>query len=285
MLGSVIEKVTGKSYYQNVRERIVNPLQIKTTYLEDLDMYRDRRATGYYKFPFGDLHTNDQFMDVANADGGFLSTVFDIMTFYRSYYYADVLLSESAKENDPEFEFLRSLPPGRAPMAAGGYEGFNTALYQVFQNDVSIVVFSNMDEPAGEILAGGILALTRGQEPLQPSLPAKMAVVQAFQKNRADYVQSHFEKLTENYHPMDPKEWILNDLGYAYMYEKKDVDSAIEMFQLNTLLFPDNANSWDSFGEAWLQKGDKVKALECYKKALAIDPELPSAKKAIEKMK
>jgi CubicO group peptidase (beta-lactamase class C family) len=34
LLGAIIEAVTGKSYAQNVRERIVRPLKLKETYLE-----------------------------------------------------------------------------------------------------------------------------------------------------------------------------------------------------------------------------------------------------------
>ena len=92
-------------------------------------------------------------------------------------------------------------------------------------------------------------------------------------------------ELTTNYHPADPKEWILNDLGYAYMMEKRDIDKAIDMFECNTQLFPESANVWDSLGEAWMVKGDKEKARTYYKKALSIDPDLQSAIKALKELK
>ncbi len=285
ILGSVIERITGKSYYDNVKERIVEPLALEHTYLENLDQYRNLRATGYFKTPFGELRTNDQFMDVANADGGFLSTVEDIMKFYRSYYYDNILMTEEMKQNDPQFQFIRNLPPGKAPMAAGGFEGFNTAMFQIYSDDVSIIVFSNMDEPAGENLAMGILNIYRGEEPEPPALHAKMNVVQAYEKYDIAYIKDHFDELTTNYHPADPKEWILNDLGYAYMIEKKDIDKAIDMLECNTSLFPESANVWDSLGEAWMVKGDKEKAKTYYKKALSLDPELQTAINAWKKLK
>jgi predicted negative regulator of RcsB-dependent stress response len=40
-----------------------------------------------------------------------------------------------------------------------------------------------------------------------------------------------------------------------------------------------------SLGEAYLAKGDKERAREAYRKALAIDPAFPSSKAALEKLK
>ena len=37
---------------------------------------------------------------------------------------------------------------------------------------------------------------------------------------------------------------------------------------------PDYANSWDSLGETYELKGDLEKALECYTKAVELDPSI-----------
>ena len=60
---------------------------------------------------------------------------------------------------------------GAIPMA-GGFPGANTACYEILRDQISIIVFANMDEPVAEQLASGILALVRGEEPITPSLPA-----------------------------------------------------------------------------------------------------------------
>jgi tetratricopeptide (TPR) repeat protein len=167
-------------------------------------------------------------------------------------------------------------------MTAGGFEGFNTAMFQVLSDDISIIVFANMDEPVAEHIAMDILMTIRGQEPSTPQLPAVQNVRIAYEEKGRDYVRQNFESLTENFHPADPKDWILNALGYAYMLEKNDLETAIELFQLNTELFPEVGNCWDSYGEALLQKGDKAGALAAYKKALAINPDITSAKEAVQ---
>ncbi|MCT4698705.1 S41 family peptidase [Tenacibaculum haliotis] len=76
---------------------------------------------------------------------------------------------------------------------------------------------------------------------------------------------------------------ILNKVGYTYLQEK-NVDLAIKVFQKSTKLFPKDANSWDSLGEAYFYKKDKENALLAYKKAFELDASSVSAKKMIQKL-
>ncbi len=75
--------------------------------------------------------------------------------------------------------------------------------------------------------------------------------------------------------------WYLNDLGYYFINEDQ-LDKAIAIFELNVLLFPEEANNWDSLGESYYRKGDKIKALEKYKKALFLNQEMQSAQEMIK---
>ena len=50
------------------------------------------------------------------------------------------------------------------------------------------------------------------------------------------------------------------------------LDEAIQLFEVNTKLFPDIANSFDSLAEAYMISGNNDKAIENYKKILEIDP-------------
>ena len=76
----------------------------------------------------------------------------------------------------------------------------------------------------------------------------------------------------------------LNNEGYR-LVGLGNVEGGIAMLELNTRLYPASANTWDSLGEAYLAKGDKVRARQAYLKALAIDPAFPSSKAALEKLK
>jgi retinol-binding protein 3 len=79
------------------------------------------------------------------------------------------------------------------------------------------------------------------------------------------------------------KEAILNKIGYTFLQEKS-IDNAILVFKENAQQFPNNANAWDSLGEAYATNHDRENALKSYKKALVIDPNLESAKAMIQKL-
>lgn len=285
ILGKVIEVASGTSYFENVQKRIVEPLGLSETYLNDFNGLESRIAKGYYFNPMGELEESAPIQDVPNPDGGFLSTAADILKFYRSYYYDYALLSRDVKASDPFFEYLEGLPSGKATGSAGGFEGFNSVLLQVYREDFSIVVLANMDEPVAERIGTDILALYRGETPEKPQLPAVQNVRIHYEQNGIDYVREHFEALTINFHPTDPKDYILNTLGYAYLYRKEDTDTALKFFELNTLLFPESANCWDSYGEALKIQGDIQGARQAYARALDLDPELETAKKALNTLK
>ena len=79
------------------------------------------------------------------------------------------------------------------------------------------------------------------------------------------------------------KSKVLNKIGYTFLQEKS-IDNALKVFQENAKLFPNDANSWDSLGEAYFYKRDQINSLKAYKKALTLDPNSTSAKKMIQKL-
>ncbi|MEY8779117.1 S41 family peptidase [Allomuricauda sp. XS_ASV26] len=79
------------------------------------------------------------------------------------------------------------------------------------------------------------------------------------------------------------KQSVLNQVGYALLQESKTED-AILIFKANIMSFPEDANTWDSLGEAYVVNKQLEKALTAYKKAIALDPNLESAKRMIQKL-
>jgi CubicO group peptidase (beta-lactamase class C family) len=284
LLGAIVEKITGKDYYQNVRERILQPLNLTDTYVQNKRTVPER-ATGYLKTMRGELEDNNRFRDMPMPDGGFQATAADMLRFYREFHYGNQLLKAETKAQDEYYRMIQEHQnSGGAIAHAGGFEGANTVHYEILRDGISVIVFANMDEPVAEQLGAGILAILRGQEPQQPVLPALQQVYQAYTTHGTEYVAENFAKLTTNFHPSDPKDLILNNLGYHLLFDQ-ELAKAIAVFELNTRLFPESANVWDSLGEAYLLQDDRKRALAYYEKALAIDPNLPSARKAVLQLK
>ena len=173
LLGAIVQEITGKTYHQEVQERILNPLGMTKTYVVDKSEVPDR-AIGYLKDMKGNLSSNTGFVEVPNPDGGFQSTAGDIVKFYTEYFYGAILLSKETKADDGFFRFINSnRNTGKANLMAGGFPGANTAYYEVLRDQISIIVFANMDEPVAEQLGSGILAIVR-EERLQKHLPCQL---------------------------------------------------------------------------------------------------------------
>jgi tetratricopeptide (TPR) repeat protein len=95
---------------------------------------------------------------------------------------------------------------------------------------------------------------------------------QLFMENKLDAVQSEAERMVK-----DPRyryvrfEAEINQAGYDLM-GREQFDAAVFVMQLNSKLYPNSANAWDSLGEASWKAGQKEKAIEFYKKAIELDP-------------
>ncbi len=63
----------------------------------------------------------------------------------------------------------------------------------------------------------------------------------------------------------------LNELGYALL-SRSEFKGAIAIFHVNSQLYPDSANTYDSLAEAHMKAGDRKQAIALYRKALETLP-------------
>ena len=73
----------------------------------------------------------------------------------------------------------------------------------------------------------------------------------------------------------------INAAGYRAGFAG-DLDRAANLLEMNTELFPESANVWDSFAEITLYLGDRERAIDLYEKALEIDPGFTNAAERIQ---
>jgi CubicO group peptidase (beta-lactamase class C family) len=63
-----------------------------------------------------------------------------------------------------------------------------------------------------------------------------------------------------------------------------NIEFGTAILKINTVLYPDSANTWDSLGYAYKTAGERDKAIENYKAALKLDPDFTSARAALEQL-
>lgn len=79
-----------------------------------------------------------------------------------------------------------------------------------------------------------------------------------------------------------PSESQVNSLAY-YSLSQKQFAKAEALFKLNISNYPETANCYDGLGDLYLAKGDKVKAIENFKKTLSLKL-IPETKEKLDKL-
>jgi hypothetical protein len=79
-----------------------------------------------------------------------------------------------------------------------------------------------------------------------------------------------------------PPEGEINRLGYQLIDSNRT--AAIQIFRINTKVFPRSANAWDSLGEALVLAGQRDAGIAAYRRAVELSPNMDSAKAALTRL-
>lgn len=101
-------------------------------------------------------------------------------------------------------------------------------------------------------------------------------------KESIQLIKSEHNKGQKSKYNMSEEE--INNYGYELLKTNKTND-ALEIFKLNTKLYPNGWNTYDSYGEILLKLNDKKGAYKNYKKSLELNPKNDNAKKILEQIK
>lgn len=156
VLGAVIEKATGQSYYDYVRENIYKPAGMINSDCYDLDRVNSNLAVGYEKdfTDDGVKFRNNIFSHVirGGAAGGGYSTVEDLMRFdvaLRSNKlvgaeYVKLLLSPKPELKSPGYGYGFQIDvENQIAGHGGGFEGISSNLDMFLNSGYTAVVLSN----------------------------------------------------------------------------------------------------------------------------------------------
>ena len=253
VLGAVIEKVTGKSYLENLRERIALPLGLKSIYYTKAEKEKQKdRAFGTI-LDFEGMKTSLDDYSNSTPAGGIYSNVDDLLRFAQAKLQSKI---PSGKKY------------GRGSFA-GGTPMWNSTISFNESNGYVSVIMANMGRIADE-LTPRIASIIRNESYPPLSLPFEMTFYRLINIKGMAYVKENIQELARQAQfPYGDR--FLNYFGYQFLNSNK-IDIAIKLFKLNTELFPDIANTFDSMGEAYMKKGDKGNAVSNYKNALKLDP-------------
>ncbi len=94
-------------------------------------------------------------------------------------------------------------------------------------------------------------------------------------------LDAHYKNVSKQLgYPVKPAEDLVNGLAY-HSLNTKQFTKAKYLFQMNVSNYPGSANAFDSLGDCYMETGDKVNAVKCYKQALDIT-EIPETRKKLK---
>lgn len=174
ILTRILEEVSGERYADYVAEHIFRPLGMEATGYEDASAILPHRAAGYIWD--GTAYHNSEFFDISNAAGagGLVSTVLDMYKWDRALYRGDVLGHASREAYFAPtvvtdegagyaYGWLAKEISGRNYiMHTGGINGFSAAVIRYTDEELYVVVLSNVESRDVEAVAAGLAAIALG---------------------------------------------------------------------------------------------------------------------------
>jgi hypothetical protein len=124
------------------------------------------------------------------------------------------------------------------------------------------------------------LSLVEGDQGVRVGVARAVVTLLGGQGDAADRMVRHLADRTD----ATRTEMEVNAIGYALM-RNENVESALRLLEMNTRVFPEASNTWDSLGEALMNLGRSEEAIRAYEKSLELDPTNENARAMIERMR
>ena len=295
ILGAVIEKVTQQRYQDVLQENIFKPLNMHDTGYDSHAKVIKQRASGYKNNLDG--YTNADYLDMSipYAAGSIYSTAHDLVKWDQALY-TNKLINEELKKQMYTVSEQRNYAFGwevnkldadkyGKPLTqvqhGGGIEGFNAFISRIIEDQLLVIILNNTGGAPMTPMTKGLTNIFYGKPYETATENVDSQLYHALQSGGIAALKNKYNQLDEK--KVALRERRINYFGYELIAMKK-LDAAIAVFELNAAKYPDSANTHDSLGEAYLAAHKPQLALKSYQRALELNPNSESAKKAIKKL-
>jgi CubicO group peptidase (beta-lactamase class C family) len=304
ILADVIAKVSGMTFEDYIKEKILDPLNMK-----DSDFLRERirpelRTSGHIfnlkprvseVYPYNRRHAPSSCLNASVQE----MCNWAIANMKKGAFKGKRILEESSYKYlfAPQVEITQNRSIGLSwyidqhrknkTISHGGRDvGYTSYIVMLPEKSLAVIAAVNFDgEPIIIDLTFGVIDIMLGFEPSQPKIPIYIIVSKAI-------LDSGIEKAIEQYRELKKykpnrykfRENQLNWLGY-HLIDNNRLKDAIEIFKLNVEMFPQSYNAYDSLGEAYMKAGNRELAVANYEKSLDLNSENNNAKEQIKKLR
>jgi len=318
VLAIIVSHISGLAINDYLSRHILKPLGMNRTF--QLDFFRlpagqkKRAAAPYYKpHLYSDrLVRTDTIPYLAkdarhahfSGHGDMISTLHDLLLYDQALYSGKLLKKETldlaytpVKLNNGQWNpgtwglgwQIDSV--GKMVNHGGGAAGIYLSFTRYIAKHQTAIVFSISRELLSRPVANDALKVLNG-ESIYPKRSAAYEygkILIGSGKAAADVFLEKAKKDTALYQ-LSESEFnalgydLMGDSFYYYLPAVHHYPEALQVFKLNTQLFPNSWNTYDSYGEALAKIGNKLEAILMYKKSVELNPQNKGGIEALKKL-
>jgi len=298
MLAAMIESVMGMAYGDAMQSLCFEPLGLADTGHELTGPVLERRARGYQALPDGFANAPFENKSYVTGAGSLYSTVDDLFTWTRALLTGRVISIEALDEmftvqaGNYGYGWFLGDAIGGFPEAGGargkvvhhdgGCPGFDTRVILYPEHEVVAIALANARPSSGGVMAAALADMVLGLEVRRPSVTADDQICRLAIRDGTEAARIRWEALQASKAGPDIMPTAAAISGRARRYlDSNQPHKALRIFELIADLYPDDASSWEGLGEAHLAMGDRETAIELYRMAVALDPQLTSTREKL----
>jgi CubicO group peptidase (beta-lactamase class C family) len=306
-LASVIEKVTGMDYEEYMKIEVFEPLGMKRSLIFTRDKEQDIEN---FAFPYvrifllnpvwqrpetfpamaflnyldgvkGDVSAASCTEDLFNMDMSLLQGKF-ISNSLLQEAFTPVITDQAGDGYGYGWVAERNSKGEKIIYAEGGMPGISTMNMINMDEERAIIVLSNTRHTRTVEIAKNLERIFEGLEPFEVKVSLALLMAGYIDENGYSEAAEYGKKLAEE-NKAEVTENDINIAGYEFL-QGGNIDAALEYFKLNTMLFPDSWNAFDSLAEGYALKGEKDLAVKFYRKSIQMNPENENGKNALKRL-
>jgi CubicO group peptidase (beta-lactamase class C family) len=297
LLAMIIEKVSGQPYEEYLYANLWKPSGMESTGYRRPQFNPELIAVGYdregnvWGKPTEKTWDNDGPFWHLRGNGGILSTTEDLARWHhallsetiltpaaRTKYYHPALRSTETTDSYYAYGWdVHRTPRNTLLLRHNGANGIFYADFARYIDDgVTIIALMNQMHPNFRDVNAELARMVFDPAYMPPIPIADNAANRALTASLVTLsieqgAERGLEAYTRRARGEDLIEFRVNERGYDLLRENQ-YSQAIEVFRLNVFAFPESDNAYDSLGEAYLSAGLTDRAIENYRKSVALNP-------------
>ena len=291
LLAHILEKVTGRDYETFLYEHLFKPAGMTDTGYLRPQWPIEKVARGYTRGVIDQGTLVSRFRQhksiswVLKGNGGIHSTLNDMYLWYLALKENKILtpneteqltrpyIAESADESS-HYAYGWAIFRSDRDTKIVSHNGSNGTFFYDFlwlpEEDAIILFSTNGIRPELELAWPIERMLFNPSYQPKPIGPNPYAHIHAhITTQQPDSAQALLKQIQKGKWVRSPH--ALNEMGYRLL--EGNPAWAVALFEINSQLFPEVSNVWDSLGEGYLETNQRHKAIECYRKAAKMGDE------------